>query len=94
MNKCHVIVLMNQMPDLNKLTNDRYDILEVRDYKDVLPSAERPAKRQRPNVTLPTVPETPPLQTDDEVEAETERSCIWFCARRTNTASLNALSEA
>ena len=56
MNKCHVVVLMNQMPDMEKLTQDRYDILNVSDYKDVLPSAERPAKRRRPNLELPLVP--------------------------------------
>jgi hypothetical protein len=38
---------------MEKLTQDRYDILNVSDYKDVLPSAERPAKRRRPNLDAP-----------------------------------------
>ena len=60
MNKCHVIVLMNQEPDQAKLTDDRYDILRVAEYKDVAASAERPAKRRRVNVERQAVPGTPP----------------------------------
>ncbi len=30
---CHVCVMMNQEPDMGKLSEDRYEIIRVADYK-------------------------------------------------------------
>jgi len=34
MQPCHVVVFMNEDPDMNKLSKDRYNIIRIKDYDD------------------------------------------------------------